>query len=167
MDLFADKKTKQVFQIYQGDHRNFHLSGVGLFSLWNNGFLRVPRNENELILGKPWKIPDKFIEAYMGTIEYDFKDYNPCGYPIHERCWVLMTRILDVNLIKAHLNLFVKAICEMNKKPKIYDLAWKTCEENEMVQSEGILRREVYTKPRQVSCPSREEDGMFREDLCT
>jgi hypothetical protein len=131
MDLFADKKTKLVFQIYQGDHRNFHLSGVGLFSLWNNGFLRVPRNENELILGKPWKIPDKFIEAYMDTIEYDSKDYNPCGYPIHERCWVLMTRILDVNLIKAHLNLFVKAICQMNKKPKIYDLAWKTCKETE------------------------------------
>ncbi|ODM21475.1 hypothetical protein SI65_02319 [Aspergillus cristatus] len=35
---------------------------------------------------------------------------------MHERCWVLMTRVLDVDLIEEHLDLFVRALCHQAKR---------------------------------------------------
>jgi hypothetical protein len=97
--------------------------------------LRLPINEDELIIGKPGKIPHKFTEAYMGSFEYPETEVEPCGYPIHERCWILMTQILDINLIKAHLDVFVKALCEryrfLHSRDNAYDLNDKIREEDE------------------------------------
>jgi hypothetical protein len=39
-----------------------------------------------------------------------------------------MTHILDANMIKAHLDLFLKAISQMRKNPRIYDMDNKICE---------------------------------------
>lgn len=38
------------------------------------------------------------------------------AYSMHERCWVLMTRVLDVDLIEEHLDLFVRALCHQAKR---------------------------------------------------
>lgn len=32
------------------------------------------------------------------------------GYPIHERCWTLTTRLLDIRLVKGHLKEFTRAL---------------------------------------------------------
>ncbi|KAJ5773869.1 hypothetical protein N7457_008765 [Penicillium paradoxum] len=37
---------------------------------------------------------------------------NPKAFTMHERCWQLMTRILDVRLIKQNMEIFVRAMCD-------------------------------------------------------
>ncbi|KGO75630.1 hypothetical protein PITC_055080 [Penicillium italicum] len=41
---------------------------------------------------------------FVSRLEY------PGAFPFHERCWQLMTRILDVDVIKRNLDLFLRAI---------------------------------------------------------
>lgn len=82
----------------------FHLSGVALNGPWGNLFVRVPWNEEKAILGDPCRSPKAFVEAYYGRVtraRIDFKrwywchwDEEPVAYPIHERCWVLLERII-------------------------------------------------------------------------
>lgn len=38
---------------------------------------------------------------------------------MHERCWALMTRILDVDLIEENLDLFVKVIRQQRDKNRL------------------------------------------------
>ncbi|EYE91810.1 uncharacterized protein EURHEDRAFT_416082 [Aspergillus ruber CBS 135680] len=40
------------------------------------------------------------------------------AYSMHERCLVLMTWVLDVDLIEEHLDLFARALCHQEKRNK-------------------------------------------------
>lgn len=88
---------------------------------------------------------------------------NPRAYPIHERCWVLMTRILDENLIKAHLDLFVKAMHQRTKNKtgyisvKVYDLDRKLCDEMEWRKWKDIYGDLHLRDPKKyIQCYTRE-----------
>lgn len=103
---------------------------------WSEYFTRLPKSENDLILGDPWKLPDRFIEAYAVPIGCRLWDNKPFAYPIHERCWVLMTHILDADLIKTHLDLFVKAFRRTYVNRKLYNLDNKICDDYEWEELE-------------------------------
>lgn len=121
--------TWSVLQNCRGDRRTYHVSGVALYGPWDR-FLMVPRRRDEVIMGDPHQTPEKFVEAYVSSLEYDCMDFNPCGYAVHERCWVLMARVIDVRLVKKNLDLFVKALCQ-RKQERIYELDKKICEEGQ------------------------------------
>lgn len=58
---------------------------------------------------------------YERSFQYmNCKRFHPCAFQMYERCWVLMTRILDESLIRQHLDLFVKALYR-KKSGGVYD----------------------------------------------
>ncbi|KAL1986542.1 hypothetical protein VTN96DRAFT_6120 [Rasamsonia emersonii] len=124
-----ERLYRAILQNCRGDRRTYHVSGVALYGPWDR-FLMVPRRRDEVIMGDPHQTPEKFVEAYVSSLEYDCMDFNPCGYAVHERCWVLMARVIDVRLVKKNLDLFVKALCQ-RKQERIYELDKKICEEGQ------------------------------------
>lgn len=87
-----------------GQKVTFHLSGVGEFRPTQR--ISLPRNENEMIL---WNHRSHSQQAsplpnFVSRVEY------PKAFPMHERCWQLMTRILDVDVIKRNMDSFVPAM---------------------------------------------------------
>lgn len=53
----------------------------------------------------------KLTEAYPLEIPHRMRrKTGASGYAMHEGCWILTTRLLDVNVIKAHLKEFINAL---------------------------------------------------------
>ncbi|GAB1194160.1 hypothetical protein APSETT444_003401 [Aspergillus pseudonomiae] len=53
----------------------------------------------------------KLTEAYPLEIPHRMRrKTGASGYAMHEGCWILTTRLLDVNVIKAHLKEFIYAL---------------------------------------------------------
>ncbi|KAK1139407.1 hypothetical protein N8T08_000770 [Aspergillus melleus] len=67
-----------------------------------------------MVLGDPNLVPERLDEAYLEPRKHRFNcddhRYNPIAYPMHERCWALMTRIVDVKIITAHLREFCQVM---------------------------------------------------------
>lgn len=94
----------------------FHLSGVG--ELRPTHKVSLPQDEDEMIL---WNHRSEsqhapLIPNFVSTPAYPLRHLLGDGYhkafPMHERCWHLMTRILDVELIKKDMDIFFRAMCE-------------------------------------------------------
>lgn len=148
--MIASDKKLQSFQLDHRNSREFHLCGVGLYGPWSLDFIRLPEDENEFVLGDPWKIPEKIIEAAAPCrFRENYYEYprNPCAYPMHERCWVLMTRILDVDLIKANMDLFVKAIRKRWNNERVFGLNGKFMEETKWETMRKEYRRKFQQNP--------------------
>lgn len=105
--------------------------------------LQFPKDPEKLIIGHTDSWPEKGISIPPGY-PLSIQDVIPGAYAMHERCWALLTRTLDVNLIKENLDLFVKVFCEkaaQNRRmteflfdeqdywrepdSKYFDLSWK------------------------------------------
>ncbi|KAJ5513653.1 hypothetical protein N7463_003205 [Penicillium fimorum] len=84
----------------------FHLSGVG--ELRQLHHIALPRDENKMML---WNHRG-YIHQVHPIINFASILYAPQAFNIHERCWQLMIRILDVELIKRNMDIFVRAMCE-------------------------------------------------------
>lgn len=89
-----------------GPEGPFHLSGVG--ELRPGQTICLPQDDNQMVL---WN--------YQGPIQHALptpKFFSVLAQllilPMHERCWRLMTRILDVELIKKNMDIFVRAMCQ-------------------------------------------------------
>ncbi|KAL1967137.1 hypothetical protein VTN77DRAFT_3428 [Rasamsonia byssochlamydoides] len=131
------------------DEPKFAISGVALCAHWTRGFLRVPRNQGEVIIGDPYRKPEKFVEAYVANYDVDYQPLDPCGYVIHERCWVLLTRILDPHLIEQHLGLLVQVFRQTWGDYQVYELDGLICEIlkwRKMEQLYGVDK--LYRNPR-------------------
>ncbi|PWY78016.1 hypothetical protein BO94DRAFT_588319 [Aspergillus sclerotioniger CBS 115572] len=92
-------------------HDDVYLTGVGVHMPPDYGVWAVLRNRNEFWIGPPSTDPEKFVEGYdveLGDSPPSFEDSSPYGYLIHERCWATATRFLNIDLILANLDLFVK-----------------------------------------------------------
>ena len=89
-----------------------YISGVALLGYWNICDIRVPRDPNELFLGNP-EISSKGLQKADPTCRhYYYYCPEPRAFLMHERCWTLMTRILDIGLIEKHLDLFLTILTE-------------------------------------------------------
>ncbi|OJJ33311.1 hypothetical protein ASPWEDRAFT_185712, partial [Aspergillus wentii DTO 134E9] len=121
---------RTIFQHRSRHKMQFHLSGVALFNKWSREVLIAPSDPNEMILGNPGPCRDRFLEAYVKSSRMNERQKysNAFAYPIHERCWSLMTRILDVDLIQQNLDLFVEVLL-IRSNIKIYNLYKIFCEE--------------------------------------
>lgn len=54
--------------------------------------------------------------GHAGRCEYRTTWFTNQAYSIHDRCWVFLTQILGVVLIKQHLDLFVRALCHQARR---------------------------------------------------
>ncbi|KAH8695241.1 hypothetical protein BGW36DRAFT_429122 [Talaromyces proteolyticus] len=121
---------RAIVQVGEKNSRKFHLCGVGLTTYTDEFILRLPRDDNKFFFGPHWECPEELIEAYIDPLDEILEYEVPRTYMIHERCWQLMTRVLDVELIKEHLDLFVKALREFfyllqaTSHPNLEHLAW-------------------------------------------
>ncbi|KAJ5508250.1 hypothetical protein N7527_010393 [Penicillium freii] len=91
-----------------GQGVTFHLSGVG--ELRPTHYISLPRDENEMIL---WNHRSRSQHASAISNFVSRREY-PKAFPIHERCWQLMTRILDADVIKRNMDSFVPAMFNPN-----------------------------------------------------
>ncbi|KAI9926556.1 hypothetical protein MW887_004324 [Aspergillus wentii] len=103
---------RTVYEIWDGLNGSLHLSGVSLQGDWMSRALYAPRDPSQLIMGDPKRIPDGLLQTLsIGEVGRDRRPlYSARGYPMHERCWQLFTRILDVDLIASHLRLFLEVL---------------------------------------------------------
>lgn len=99
-----------------GQEVTFHLSGVG--ELRPNHQISLPQDENEMILWnhRSHSHHTSAIPKFVSRLEY------PKAFPIHERCWQLMTRILDADVIKRNMENFVPAM--FNPKFLTHSTRW-------------------------------------------
>ncbi|CAG8235635.1 unnamed protein product [Penicillium nalgiovense] len=81
----------------------FNLSGVG--ELRPDQEICLPQDDNQVIL---WS----HIQHTFPTPKFFSVLANLLTLPMHERCWHLMTQILDVELIKKNMAIFVRAVCQ-------------------------------------------------------
>lgn len=100
-----------VFARFDEGSPIFHLSGAGIFRPGDH--IRLPQDENKMILLKRKldgddpnikSIPQEQI--FVPWSSYHFAFY------MHERCWQLMTRIVDKDLIKHNMDLLLPTIHE-------------------------------------------------------
>jgi hypothetical protein len=84
----------------------FHLSGVG--ELRPRQEICLPQDDNQIIL---WNY-QSHIQNVFPTPKLVSMLANALTFPMHERCWHLMTRILDVELIKKNTKIFAHAMCQ-------------------------------------------------------
>ncbi|KAJ6188203.1 hypothetical protein N7519_003111 [Penicillium mononematosum] len=84
----------------------FHLSGVG--ELRPGQTTCLPQDDNQMIL---WNYQSPTQHA-LPTPKFLSVLSNLLTFPMHERCWRLMTQILDVELIKKNMDIFVRAMCQ-------------------------------------------------------
>ena len=91
------------FKIYD-QVPSFHLSGVG--ELQPTHQLSLPQNENDMILCNHQGDSQQAFPSqhFVSGLEYTV------AFPMHERCWNLMTRMLDIDLIK-NMDDFIHAMC--------------------------------------------------------
>lgn len=68
-------------------------------------------------MGDTTKWRDRALAVYPGG-PVNHPAYGTVAYPMHERCWALMIRILDVGLIKNNLFLFTKVLYQRMKETK-------------------------------------------------
>lgn len=68
-------------------------------------------------MGDTTKWMDRALAVYPGG-PVNRPAYGTVAYPMHERCWALMTRILDVGLIESNLFLFTKVLYQRMKDTK-------------------------------------------------
>lgn len=146
---------------------SLYISGVALFGYWNICDIRVPRDPNELFLGNP-EISSKGLQKADPTCRhYYYCCPEPRAFLMHERCWALMTRILDVCLIEKHLDLFLTILTDKvdhgksgveclvleidywNRLKKEYeDLSWDDPKEYLKIYEPKARPRDGYYKPR-------------------
>ncbi|KAH8433328.1 uncharacterized protein LDX57_010964 [Aspergillus melleus] len=97
-----------------GLRHQFKLTGVGIVTPCNVERVRLPIDVDDMVLGDPNLVPERLDEAYLEPRKHrsncDDHRYNPIAYPMHERCWALMTRIVDVKIITAHLREFCQVM---------------------------------------------------------
>ncbi|KAI9041125.1 uncharacterized protein KD926_007395 [Aspergillus affinis] len=105
---------RAIMHIKWGLDQQFKLTRVGMVTPCNVEMVRLPIDYDDMVLGDPKIAPRRHDEAYLEPRShrhnYDNPRLNPIAYLMHERCWALMTRILDVGLITAHLREFRQAL---------------------------------------------------------
>lgn len=95
-----------VFFTMYDDVSSFHLSGVG--ELQPTHQISLPHNENDMILCNHQSDGQHAFPNpnFVSELTYSV------AFPMHERCWKLMTRMLDVDLIKKNMDIFLHAMCD-------------------------------------------------------
>lgn len=112
--------------------------------------MAVPEDPNLLIMGDSWRIRDKTIKAGVASTRYTTRYPRQRAYAMHERCWVLMTRIVDVELINMHLDLFVKALC-YRRRQKAEDENPLICEETVWMKWKNRYADSYMMSPRRYT----------------
>ena len=93
---------------------NLYLSGAG--TLQKEFPIKLPRDENKMILLKDRKIDPKVQsmpeeQMFISSSSFQF------AFTMHERCWQLIIRFVDKDLIKQNMDLFVQAMYEQKLRP--------------------------------------------------
>lgn len=99
--------------IHQADSVDeYRLTGVAFYK--NQVDHVFPDDPEKLILGGPEKWPEKPLSAALGYVHNGkpYIMYKKNAYPVHERCWSLMLRIL----VEKHLDSSVKVLCQQAEK---------------------------------------------------
>ncbi|KAE8158265.1 hypothetical protein BDV40DRAFT_304337 [Aspergillus tamarii] len=99
--------------LYEPSTDKFRLTGVGFAREAPNGLIQVPAARDHFYICLRLKEEDgiKLTEAFpLGITWARSSQWATQGYPIHERCWTLTTRLLDIRLVKGHLKEFTRAL---------------------------------------------------------
>ncbi|OJJ84603.1 uncharacterized protein ASPGLDRAFT_1516503 [Aspergillus glaucus CBS 516.65] len=97
---------------------DYTLSGVTLNTWsWDHYRFHFTSDSGELVMGDTTKWMDRALAVYLGG-PVNRPAYGTVAYPMHERCWAFMTRILDVGLIESNLFLFTKVLYQRMKDTK-------------------------------------------------
>lgn len=103
--------------IHQADSVDeYRLTGVAIYK--NQVDHVFPDDPEKLILGDPEKWPEKPLSAALGYVRNGkpYTMHKKNAYPVHERCWSLMLRILDIGLVEKHLDSSIKVLCQQAEK---------------------------------------------------
>jgi hypothetical protein len=84
---------------------------------WSNLHITVPWDEETALLGDPYKEPEAFVETYYGYVTRGPVEWSawprysktPIAFPIHERCWALLERVIRVKRGES-LGLLIQAL---------------------------------------------------------
>lgn len=76
---------------------------------------QVPRDPHKARIGEPYNNPvrsacTRFEGANMFNPEWNPKDVKQVGCAVHAHCWLLVDRVIGMELLDAHLAIFVKAV---------------------------------------------------------
>lgn len=167
VNLSSGMFTNDLSLVIQLPSGSLYISGVALLGHWNIYDIQVPKDPNDLFLGDP-EISSKGLQKANPTNRYYYYYCpEPRAFIMHERCWTLMTRILDVCLIEKHLDLFLTILTEKvdhgeseveclvpeidywNRPKKQYeDLSWDDPKEYLKIYEPKARPRDGYYKPR-------------------
>lgn len=101
----------------------FQVSGFGQMGNWTEGLLVVPWNRDIATIGKARRNPEKIVWMHVVDMnaEHQDQDRSQWGYPVHERCWVLIDRIIGLPRVEEHLDLLSKPYARDGTTDSIMD----------------------------------------------
>ncbi|ODM21429.1 hypothetical protein SI65_02273 [Aspergillus cristatus] len=142
----------------------------------------LPRDPEKLIMGHPNKWPELPIPMELRSDpNSDLHDLD--AYAMHEQCWTLITRIIDVDLIMENLELFVKAFYRQSRENGL-GLVWGDPEEYSLIcekrmsRIEGCLKlsysprdpfnvpevRQLFSHPEKIQRPKTKKQKELRRE---